>query len=208
MRHWLPGILVIACPWLLTGQIAVLQIQVVEGEGAVHAAGARNQRPLTAEITDETGRPVAGAAVTFTMPDSGPSGQFANGLGTDVITADAHGRASLRSFRLNHTPGRFQIRITASKEQARAGTVSFQYIAGPQPGRTGAPFAAAPKSNNRKWVLLAVLAGAAIGGIAAGAGGSHGTAAASSSVTTTTVPSAVVVVSTSIGTPTIAAGKP
>ena len=45
-------------------QVAILQIKVVEGEGAVHPPGARSPRPLTIEITDETGRPVPGAAVT------------------------------------------------------------------------------------------------------------------------------------------------
>jgi hypothetical protein len=113
----------------VSAQIAILQIAVIEGEGVVHVPGSRSSRPLTVEITDETGKPVADAAVTFNVPGEGPGGTFPNGLRTAVVTTDLRGRASLRGLQVNRIPGRFQIRIFASKEQARAGTVSFQYIA-------------------------------------------------------------------------------
>ena len=109
-------------------QIAVLQIKVLQGEGAVHQPGARIARPLTVEVTDETGRPVAGAAVSFQLPPEGPSGLFSNGLRTDLVLTDASGRASIHSVQLNRTGGQFRIRITAVKEQARAGAVSTQFI--------------------------------------------------------------------------------
>lgn len=109
-------------------QIAVLQIKVLEGEGAVHPAGARIVRPLTVEVTDETGKPVAGAAVSFQLPPEGPGGLFSNGLRTDLVLTDASGRASIHSVHLNRTSGQFRIRITAVKEQARAGAVSTQFI--------------------------------------------------------------------------------
>jgi hypothetical protein len=124
-------------------QIAVLQIKVVEGEGAVHPAGARIAHPLTVEVTDETGRPVAGAAVSFQLPPEGPSGLFSNGLRTDLILTDASGRASIHSVQLNRTGGQFRIRITAVKEQARAGAVSTQYIG---ENRSGAPASAVAKA--------------------------------------------------------------
>ncbi len=117
-------------------QVAVLQIKVLEGEGAVHPAGARIAHPLTVEVTDETGRPVAGAAVSFQLPPDGPSGLFSNGLRTDLILTDAAGRASIHSVQLNRTGGQFRIRITAVKEQARAGAVSTQFIG---ENRSGAP---------------------------------------------------------------------
>src|SRR5262245_13641328 len=112
----------------LTGQVAILQITVVEGEGVVHVPGSRSSRPLTVEITEETGKPVADASVSFHIPEDGPGGTFPNGLRTAVATTDARGRATVRGLQTNRNPGRFQIRIFASKEQARAGTVSFQYI--------------------------------------------------------------------------------
>jgi hypothetical protein len=175
------------------GQLAILQIQVVQGEGAVHLPGSRNSRPLTVQVTDETGRPVAGAAVSFHLPEDGPGGVFTNGLRTDVASTDARGQASARGIQFNRTGGRFQIRIFASKEQARAGMASFQYVA------EGASAAAqAGPRRHKKWigVIAGVVAGGVLGGVLAGR---SGTAAASSS------PAAAAV---TVGTPTISVGKP
>jgi hypothetical protein len=109
-------------------QIAILQIKVLEGEGAAHPAGAHISRPLTVQVTDDMGQPVVGAAVSFQLPPDGPSGLFSNGLRTDLAITDAAGRATIHSIQLNRNGGQFRIRITAVKEQARAGIVSFQYI--------------------------------------------------------------------------------
>jgi len=136
MNAFLARALVATLPCVAMAQVAVLQIKVLEGEGAVHPAGARIAHPLTVEVTDETGRPVAGAAVSFQLPPEGPSGLFSNGLRTDLILTDAAGRASIHSVQLNRTGGQFRIRITAVKEQARAGAVSTQFIG---ENRSGAP---------------------------------------------------------------------
>jgi hypothetical protein len=183
-----------------SAQIAILQIRVVEGEGAVHLPGARSGRPLTVEITEETGKPVGGAAVTFHLPEAGPGGTFVNGLRTEVMITDSHGRATLHGLVANRVPGRFQVRIVASKEQARAGTVSFQYVAEPKSGVATA--AAAPAARKRWLVVLAAVAGGAVAGIAStrGGGGSNSPAAVPAP------PSAQVPVS--IGTPSISVGKP
>src|SRR5579862_769700 len=117
----LAGALVLAFPAAIGAQVAIVQLKVVEGEGVTHAAGGRAVKPLTVEVTDETGHPVAGAAVSFHFPEQGPSGIFVNGLRTDVVISDASGRAAVRGFQLNHSPGAFQIRITAAKDLARAG---------------------------------------------------------------------------------------
>lgn len=150
------------------------------------------------EVTDETGRPVARAAVSFHLPDDGPGGTFFNGLRTDVVITDERGRASLRGWQLNRTPGRFQIRITASKEQATAGLVSFQYIAEPAGGAAGQTAKAAPvgSHSHAKWLAIVALAG---GGAAAGvvAGRRSSTPANAASAP-----------SVSIGAPTITVGKP
>jgi hypothetical protein len=207
--------LVCACPGL--GQVAVLQIRIVEGDGTVHAPGSRSPRPILVEVTDETGRPAAGAAVSFHLPDSGASGTFTNGLRTEVLAADASGRVILRGLQLNRQPGRFQIRITASLEQARAGTVSFQYIAEPKGGAPApTPVAASPtpsRSGGRKWWIVAVVAGvgaAAAGGMAV-RGGSSGTVPAA---TVAPPPFATLILTPlpapalTIGTPSIVVGKP
>ncbi len=128
MKAFFARALVLVWPCVAMAQIAVLQIKVLEGEGAVHPAGARITHPLTVEVTDETGRPVAGAAVSFQLPPEGPSGLFSNGLRTDLVLTDAAGRASVHSVQLNRTGGQFRIRITAVKEQVRAGAISTLYI--------------------------------------------------------------------------------
>ena len=56
---------------------AIVQIKVIEGEGAVYAVGSRATRGIAIQVTDETGRPVEGASVSFRLPDDGPSGSFA-----------------------------------------------------------------------------------------------------------------------------------
>ena len=187
-------------------QVAVLHIQVIEGEGAVHTPGSHSLRPLTVEITDETGKPVEAAAVSFHLSEEGPGGTFGNQLRTDVAITDANGRASLRSLQLNHMPGPFQIRIVASKEQAHAGAVSSQYIAEPKSGKVStslAPPAAAPvptaSRSPLKWIVMAVAAGGAAAAIALLSGKSGGGS---------NQPPAAVAAVPSIGTPTITVGKP
>jgi hypothetical protein len=185
----------LVCP--ATAQVAILQIQVVAGEGAVHAPGSRSARPLTVAVTDETGKPVPGAAVSFHLPEEGPGGTLASGLRTDVAIADAQGRVSLRGLQVNRIPGRFAIRIVASKEQARAGTMSSQYIAEPQSGA-----ASAAKKGRAKWVVVAALVG---GGAAAGIlSAGRGTATGSPST-----PAAIAApVTITIGSPTTTVGRP
>jgi hypothetical protein len=181
---------------LAIAQVAVLHIRVIEGEGAVNAPGAHNTRPLAVEVTDETGKPVEGASVSFHLPDDGPGGTFGNGLRTDVTVSDSRGRANLHSMLLNRTAGRFAIRIVASKEQARAGMESFQYVAEPKN-------AAAASHSPLKWVVIAVLAGGAAAAGALLAGRSGGAASTASGPSTATGTSTV-----SIGSPTVTVGKP
>jgi hypothetical protein len=179
-------------------QVAILQIRVIEGEGAVHLPASRSSRAITVEITEETGRPVAGAAVSFHLPEDGPGGTFVNGLRTEVVLTDSSGHASLHGLQANRIPGRFQIRILASKEQARAGTVSFQYIAEPKGGVGAAPNSA--PAGRKKWVVVAAaVAGGAVAGLVATRG-----AATPAAV----VPSAPATPVLSIGTPAITVGKP
>lgn len=195
-KVFLTGTLVLALPCLAAAQVAILQIQVVEGEAAVHKAGARSARPFTVEVTDETGRPVAGAIVSFRLPDEGPGGVFSTGIRTELVTTDSNGRASIRGFQLNRTTGPFQIRITASKDTARAGTFSRQYIAGTG-SASGSSVNSSPHAH-RKWVIIGLAAGAAAAaGLAAGMTGSAGAA-----------PAAPGPPPLSIGTPVITIGRP
>jgi hypothetical protein len=195
-----------AALWLLwaataLAQVAILQIRVIEGEGAVNLPGVRSTRPITVEITEETGKPVAGAAVSFHLPEDGPGGTFVNGLRTEVVITDGQGRAALHGLAANRVPGRFQIRILASKEQARAGTVSFQYVAEVKGGPAGGPVA------RRTWrVVAAAVAGGAVAGMVAARSGAASPAAAIASGPV--APAALGTAVLSIGSPSISVGKP
>jgi len=210
--EWTAAALVLALASIAPAQVGILQIQILEGEGGDYAPGAHAIRPLTVAVTDETGGPVSGAAVSFHLPEDGPSGTFANGLRTEVVTADERGRAILRSMQLNRVPGRFQVRIIASKEQATAGMVSFQYIADPASGAAMAgagnrktrkpPTVSAGSHGHKKWILiLAAGAGGAAAALLAGRSGGSGAASGTSGNNPPPVP-------TTIGAPSITVGRP
>jgi hypothetical protein len=180
-----------------TAQIAILQIQILDGEGAVHGPGSHAIRFLTVAVTDETGRPVQGAAVTFHLPEDGPSGLFPNGLRTQIAISDARGHATLPGVTLNQTPGRFPLRIVAVKEQARAGLVSFQYIA---EANSGAAKAQAG-SHRARWIAVAALAGGGAAASLLSRRPGPSTAAPNPSTTPGATP-------VSLGTPTVTVGAP
>jgi len=204
-RLGLAAALAVSLAGTAKAQIAILQIQVVDGEGAVHPPGTHAPRFLAVEVTDETGKPVEGAAVSFHLPEDGPSGTFANGLRTDVATSDSRGHAALHGVTLNRQPGRFQVRIVAAKEQARAGIVSFQYIAEPAGG--AAPVTAGAGARHRtRWIAIAALAGGgALDGVLAGRSASAPSSAAAQAAPGAPLGSTPTL---SIGTPTITIGKP
>jgi hypothetical protein len=189
----------LALPALAVCQTAILQLRVLEGEGAVHPAGSRSARPLTVEVTDETGKPVEHAAVSFHLPEDGPGGIFLNGLRTDVVVTDVAGRAAVRGLQWNRIPGRFQIRIVASFEQARAGIVSNQYVEGPPMAAGVAPATVQTGRSHTKWLIVGALAA---GGVAAGLLAGHSGSSPAPAAVTAPVPALT------IGSPVITVGKP
>jgi hypothetical protein len=108
--------------------VTVLRIHILEGDSAVHGVSTRANRPLTVQITDETGRPVEGVAVNFRLPAEEPSGSFANGLQTDVQVTGPDGRVSIPMIQWGSTAGPLRIRVTAAKGEARAGIYVSQYL--------------------------------------------------------------------------------
>ncbi|MGH9668054.1 MAG: hypothetical protein ACRD9L_26855 [Bryobacteraceae bacterium] len=178
---------------------AILQLRVVDGDGEIYAAGSRATRGVTVEVTDETGKPVENATVSFQLPESGPGGVFATGSRTEIAATRADGRASVWGMRWNRTPGAFQIRITAVKDQVRAGAISSQYLsesAAPAAGISGGGFEV---HHSHKWLYIGLaVAGAAGAGLAVGR--SHSSTAASSGAAAAT--------GLSIGAPSIVIGGP
>jgi hypothetical protein len=180
-----------------TAQVAILQIRFVEGDGGVHAPGRRVARPLTVEVADETGKPIAGATVSFHLPDDGAGGAFPDGMHTGVSITDAQGRAAMAAIHAPHTPGTFQIRVVVVKEQARAGAVSAQYVA--------EPAAAAAGHGRGKWVAIAAVVG---GGMAAGVLSAGRKAPSAPAAPAPPVAAALSAPPVSIGTPVSTVGKP
>ncbi|HLH00049.1 MAG TPA: hypothetical protein VKX49_27310 [Bryobacteraceae bacterium] len=164
----------------------------------VYRTGARATRGLTVLVSDEAGKPVPNAAVSFRLPDSGPSGVFSSGLRTEIVNTGPDGRASVWGMQWNKTPGPVEIRITAVKEQARAGILSTQYlndVAAPEAGSDGV-FKASHHSKTKWLVIGALVGGAAAAGMAFGQSHAGSPAAA-------TAPAGI-----SIGNPSIIVGHP
>src|SRR5580693_3516538 len=103
-----------------------LNIVIVEGQGAINNVKQRVNREPIVQVEDENHKPVAGAAVVFFLPTSGPSGTFANGSQTLTVTTDATGRASATGIRPNHLTGKMQIRVSASANGQSASAMITQ----------------------------------------------------------------------------------
>jgi hypothetical protein len=147
---------------------------------------------LAVQITDETGRPVDAATVTFRMPEEGPGGTFQRGMRTEAVTTTVDGNAAVYGIVWNRLPGAFQVRVTAVKGQVRAGTVVSQYISDtPQLKAAGAG------RSRKKWLAIAAAVG---GGAAAGIVAARSGSSPSSASTTAPPPQ--------IGMPTITVGRP
>jgi len=192
------GLLCCALAWNVALNASVIvQLKVLEGEGTVYRTGTRATRGLTVLVTDETGKALENAAVSFRMPDEGPSGVFGSGLRTEVVTTGPDGHATVWGMQWNKTPGPVEIRITAVKEQARAGIISTQYLSdsiAPKGGGEGV-FSAGHKGR-AKWILVAVAAGGAVAGLAFGRSKGATPAVATAPTTVT------------IGNPSINVGHP
>ncbi len=157
----------------------------MEGEGATYAPGSRATRGITILVTDSAGRPVDGAVVGFTLPMTGPSGEFTSGGRTAIVTTGADGRALAWGMRWNRIAGPFDIRVSALKGQAKGSLVVTEYLAGAA-SKSSAP-ASFSSGNSHKWLWIGLAGAAAVGaaaaaGLAAKGSGSSGTSASTASV--------------------------
>jgi hypothetical protein len=190
--------LILCGPLTAQSDLAILQIRIVEGEGAVYAIGARATRGITVQVTDETGKPVENAAVSFRLPDDGPTGAFSSGMRTEIAMTTADGRASVWGMQWNRVTGPMQIRITAAKWQARAGTVCGLFLSDAGAAATEPQRAVTPgwRSHRKIWLGIAIAAGAFAGAAALTSRGTSGQTGGAG------------VSAPQIGTPTIIIGKP
>ena len=177
---------------------AILLIRVVDGAGAVYPIGSRATRGVTVQVTDEIGKPVDSAAVSFRLPDDGPSGTFSSGMRMEIVTTGPDGRANVWGMQWNRVTGPFEIRITAAKGQARAGTVCALYLSNSLV--SAEPRSVAPagwRSHRKIWIGVGIAAAAFVGVAAVS---SRGTPSATAAAPTANAPQ--------IGTPSIIIGRP
>ena len=135
-----------------------INIVIVEGEGAINNVRQRVAREPIVQVEDENRKPVAGAAVTFLLPNQGAGASFANGAQSLTITTDAQGRAVARGLRPNNVNGQYEIRVNASHQGRTANAVISQTNA------ITATTAAAGGISGKLIAIIAVAAGAVVAG--------------------------------------------
>jgi len=102
-----------------SGTEATLQLRIVESSA----------NKFMVEVTDGAAVPTPGAAVAFRLPDTDPTGTFADGSHATVVYTDINGRAQVVGIQWNRPSGVATVRITAAKGAAHAGLLVEQPIA-------------------------------------------------------------------------------
>jgi protocatechuate 3,4-dioxygenase beta subunit len=107
---------------------------ITAGAGTSQEAqvGADFAVPLAVTVTDANGNPVAGAQVTFSAPNSGPSGVFAGHGATAIVTTTSKGVAVGPSFSANQVEGGY---IVTARVGGLASVATFALV---NTARTGA----------------------------------------------------------------------
>lgn len=178
-------------------------VVVVEGEGSINNVRQAVNRGATVMVEDENKNPLSGVAVSFFLPNEGPSGIFPNGSHVLTVFTDEKGVATSRPVHFNNLVGLMRIRVVASLFSQTASAMITQTnvssAAAVKTGfvpATGVAKVSKPSSGSHKalYILIAVGAAAAAGGIFF--------------ATHKSTPSATISTGTpTIGTPTIGGAK-
>jgi hypothetical protein len=176
--------------WRVSGA-ETFRVVVIEGDGAINNIRLQRAKEPVIRVETESGSPLQGAVVHFAAPSQGAGIVFVEGGPTATIVTDSEGRATARGVRPNKTPGRFEIRVTASYQGLTATTRIVQINAEPVELSRG---------SGKMIAILAIIGGAAAGGAAFAARGGGKSAAAA--VTPGTPPAATVITP---GTPVLGA---
>lgn len=115
-------LLALAIALVFSGQTAVdaqappppqLQITILDGEGALNNIKQQTAREPIVQVEDENHKPIAGALVIFSLPQSGASGTFAGGSTVFNGVSDVNGHAIATGLTPNNIVGKYQIQVTA-----------------------------------------------------------------------------------------------
>jgi hypothetical protein len=153
------------------------------------------------QVTDETGKPVNGASVSFRLPEDGPTGEFRAGGRTEIVTTGADGKAEAWGMQWNTQTGSLDLRIIAAKGETRGSVICPLYLSNAAVlSSSNVPAAPEHKvggSKKKLWIALGVVAGAGVAVVGVSGGRKPGTTQAPAGVTQPT-----------IGSPTITLSKP
>ncbi len=145
-----------------------LQIVILEGEDVSNNIKERTAREPIIQVQDENHKPVAGAAVLFSIDSQGHAGaSFLHGAKTYTGTTDADGKVTAHGFQPNTHAGQFHVNVTASKGQLTTHTSIAQTNVAA--ATTAATTAGITGFVTTHVVLVSVVAaGAVAGGVSAG----------------------------------------
>jgi hypothetical protein len=138
-----------------------LNIVVLEGEGATNNVRQRVARDPVVRVEDENHKPIVGAAVVFTLPTEGATGEFANGAKSLTIMTDSQGQATAQSLKMNPVAGKVPIHVNASYRGLTARTSLTQFSVLP-PGAK--PSSSSGGGHGGLIAILVVIGAAAAGG--------------------------------------------
>jgi hypothetical protein len=169
-------ILASACPSAqaqATSTSGALLVTILDGEGALNDIRQRTAREPIVQVEDENHKPVAGAAVLFTLPGSGPGGAFANGAQTFSTVTDETGRAVAHGLQPNSVSGSFNIQVRVSYNGSSVETTIHQKNVGNE--STATQHAAHAVSLKVVLIVAAAAAGGAVAAVLATNGGGSST---------------------------------
>ena len=161
-----------------------LNIVIVEGDGAINSVRQRVAREPVVQVEDENHKPIAGAAITFLLPNQGAGAAFANGAKSLTVLTDDKGQAVARGLRPNNVNGQYQVRVNASFRGQTASTTVTQ--------TNSIVTAAIAGGISAKILIILAIAGAGVaGGVVAATrgGGGNNTPASAPTVLTPGTPS-------------------
>ena len=163
----------------------MLNLVIVQGDGAINNIRQRTARDPIVRVEDENHKPVAGAVVVFTLPTQGAGGTFAGGVQTLTVMSNNQGLATARGFRPNQVQGNFQIHVNASvgSQTATATIAQSNALA----AAAGAGAGAGAAVSGKLIAIIAIAAGAAVAGGVAAATHGGGSSTAVTPATPTTI---------------------
>ena len=172
-----------------------MNLVVVEGEGQSNNIGQHVSRPPLVRVEDENHRPIVGAAVIFTLPTEGATGDFGSGSKTLTVITDNQGEAAGKGLKLNYAPGKLPIHVNASYRGLTAKATITEYVVAPPGAKIGGGH------GSGKLVVILVIIGAAA------AGGAYYATHRGGSSSASTVPAGPTSIGITPGTGTIGGGQ-